>query len=155
MSVVRNYTSHGIQVDVLVIDWKHYRCVGDWSFTLNPDVCWHTPDQMVQTLKQLGVSQVFVSLHPWSQPGSLTYDNMTANHLCITTADGETRPWAGWTLPTCASPDDAAPAGANCLYDPSNALSREFLWDNLKTGYWDYGTSLASCVQYDSARSEK
>ena len=27
VQVVQNYSSHGIQVDVLVIDWKHYNCV--------------------------------------------------------------------------------------------------------------------------------
>ena len=43
MQVVKNYTAHGIQVDVLVIDWKHYDCVGDWGFTLNPTECWPDP----------------------------------------------------------------------------------------------------------------
>jgi alpha-D-xyloside xylohydrolase len=28
VEVVKNYTLHGIDVSVLVIDWKHYNCVG-------------------------------------------------------------------------------------------------------------------------------
>ena len=34
IDVVRNYSSHNISVDVFVIDWKHYECVGDWGFTM-------------------------------------------------------------------------------------------------------------------------
>ena len=65
-----------------MIDWKHYNCVGDWGFTLNPGACWADPAEMVATLKGLGVQQVFVSLHPWSEPGSVTFANMTRNSLC-------------------------------------------------------------------------
>jgi len=41
---------------------------------------------MVSTLKGLGVQQVFVSLHPWSEPGSVTYTNLTADKLCVISA---------------------------------------------------------------------
>jgi alpha-glucosidase (family GH31 glycosyl hydrolase) len=38
--------SAGINVSVLVIDWKTYACVGDWAFTLNKEVCWPDPKEM-------------------------------------------------------------------------------------------------------------
>eukprot|EP01052_Picozoa_sp_SAG31_P019329 SAG31_NODE_1404_length_8479_cov_2.258760_8_plen_415_part_00 len=138
LQVVQNYTAHGIQVDVLVIDWKHYDCVGDWGFTLNPGECWPDPKAMVEKLSAMGVQQIFVSLHPWSQPGSLTYDNMTGAQLCVRYANGTMRPWGGWTLNTCGGGDSRGQQ-SNCLYDPSNPRSRAFLWAKLKQSYFDAG----------------
>lgn len=139
IDTVKNYTAHNITVDVLVIDWKHYRCVGDWDFTLNREVCWQDPRAMVSALKELGVQQVFVSLHPWSEPSSVTYSNMTAAKLCARTADGGMQSWKGWTLPTCTAPNTPPPGGGNCLYDVSNPAARAFLWNRLKASYFDQG----------------
>jgi alpha-glucosidase (family GH31 glycosyl hydrolase) len=50
VDVVKNYGARGIAVDVLVIDWKHYQCVGDWGFTLATDACWPTPAAMVVSI---------------------------------------------------------------------------------------------------------
>ena len=98
----------------------------------------------------MGVQQIFVSLHPWSQLGSTTYDSMTAMDMCVQYANGTMRPWAGWTLPTCTDgyglPHTAAARTfdndasiRNCLYDPSNPKARNFLWSKLKRGYYDIG----------------
>ena len=78
LDTVRNYRAHNITVDVLVIDWKHYECVGDWNFTPNPAVCWPSPADMVSTLRSLGVKQVFVSLHPSVTPCLLSQCVQTA-----------------------------------------------------------------------------
>jgi alpha-glucosidase (family GH31 glycosyl hydrolase) len=129
-------TSHGIDVDVLVIDWKHYACVGDWGFTLNHEVCWPDPKQMIETLTDLGVKQVFVSVHPWSQEGSTTHQEMVDQGLCLHSANGSMLPWGGWTLPTCKSTPSLE---NNCLYDPSSRKARSFLWSTLKESYYDEG----------------
>lgn len=136
VEVVQNYSDHGIVPSVLVIDWKHYNCAGDWAFTLNSSICWPTPSDMVEHLKTMGVKQVFVSLHPWSQPGSWSFDTMKAKGLCIADRSGAEVPWSGWALPTCkAIVNDAT----NCLYDPSNPSARSFLWNRLKQSYFDHG----------------
>jgi alpha-D-xyloside xylohydrolase len=143
LGAVRNYTAvHGIDVDVLVIDWKHYECVGDWDFTLDRGVCWPDPAAMVAALRGMGVAQVFVSVHPWSQPGSVTHDAMVANNLCIRDETGNPLEWGGWTLPTCKAPasnsssSSSSSSFGNCLYDPSNPAARAFLWDRLHSTYY-------------------
>ena len=127
-----------------------------WNYCTTPKCCQLSTSYgtaaMVSQLTALGVKQIFVSLHPWSQAGSLTYDNMTAKELCVRQENGEMRHWGGWTLPTCASNSSfqnettisatlAKPAHdvANCLYDPSNPRARDFLWQQLKKGYYDAG----------------
>ena len=134
LQVVTEYKAHGIVPQVLVIDWKHYACVGDWDFTLARDTCWPEPAKMVAQIRALGVKQVFVSLHPWSQVGSTTRAEMDSKRLCIKHPDGSAAPWGGWTLPTC-SPGKSKQlrAADNCLYDPSNPAARQFLWSKLKS----------------------
>jgi alpha-D-xyloside xylohydrolase len=139
VDVVKNYTStHDINVSVLVIDWKHYDCVGDWSFSLNTKTCWGDVPEMIAKLKAMGTNQVFVSLHPWSEHGSQSYDQLLQQELCVKGADGKVRHWAGWTLPTCTSESNEA-ENSNCLYDPSNPAARKFLWNSLQKGYYDQG----------------
>lgn len=134
IDIVQNYTKHGINVSVLVIDWKHYKCVGDWGFSLDIPDCWPNISHMIGKLQSLGVHEVMVSLHPWSQRGSETYDKLIASELCVKTVNGSMRDWGGWQLPTCSGP-----AGPNCLYDSSNPAARQFLWSQLKKNYFAKG----------------
>eukprot|EP00658_Telonema_sp_P-2_P069190 TRINITY_DN5828_c0_g1_i3.p1 TRINITY_DN5828_c0_g1~~TRINITY_DN5828_c0_g1_i3.p1 ORF type:complete len:292 (+),score=29.25 TRINITY_DN5828_c0_g1_i3:903-1778(+) len=137
LQVVRNYSAHSIHPGVLVIDWKHYQCVGDWGFTLNPNTCWPDPLGMVASLGRLGVQSVFVSVHPWSQNGSASYGNLSSRGLCLRDVDGTAMNWGGWTLSTCREGGGAN--AVTCLYDPFNPAAREYLWGSLKTGYYDRG----------------
>jgi alpha-D-xyloside xylohydrolase len=139
IDVARNYTQHGFNVSVFVIDWKHYACQGDWSFTLSPRVCWADVPAMVDELKAMGIGQVFVSLHPWNQLGSLSYAQMEAQQLFVQGVDGKSHDWGGWRLPTCEDGSTNRSDGSNRLYDPSNPRARQFLWQRLQEGYYDHG----------------
>ena len=141
-SVISNYTvTHQIPVDVLVIDWKHYACVGDWSFSLAPKTCWDDVPALVRRLRsKYNVSQVFVSLHPWAQVGAINHGAMQQQKLCTHDQRGDAIAWNGWTLPTCNGGGATAAAAVNrgnCLYDASSAKARAFLWSKLKSGYFD------------------
>ena len=132
-AVISNYTvTHGIPVEVLVIDWKHYECVGDWGFTVAPKTCWDDVPAMVQRLaEKYNVSQIFISVHPWAQNGSANYDALQEQKLCTHNRVGQPLQWGGWGL-ECKSV-----ALNNCLYDASSSKAREFLWSKLKSGYYD------------------
>ena len=105
------------------------------------------------------MKQVFVSVHPFNQPGSLTYDALVKGDMCTSAANKTFYPWGGFQLPTCgpgaraASPGAASPGAAgaaqlagsvpgahtNCLYDPSNLAARRYLWETVKASYYDKG----------------
>lgn len=137
---MNNYTRiHGINVSVLVIDWKTYACVGDWAFTLDKEVCWPDPADMVAKLKAMGVNEVMISLHPWAEPGSVSYGEMKSQGLCLSYPNGTAVEWGGWGLPQTCNSSGTEPHGGNCLYDPSNPAAREYLWKKLKSSYYDHG----------------
>lgn len=104
------------------------------------DVCWPDPDDMVAQLRGLGVKQVFVSVHPFNEPGSTTYNAMVDQGLCVRFPNGTAHPWNAWRLPTCSATNhnsmltgadadtdaDTDPHSlASCLYDPSNLVSSQ------------------------------
>lgn len=116
-----------------MIDWKHYLCTGDWDFTVSPGTCWPDPAALVATLKGLGVQQVFVSVHPFSEPGSRSFSTLESNDFCVhKAAENSTIPWGGFGLPTCNTL-----GRASCLYDPSNPAARDYVWSMFKASYFD------------------
>jgi alpha-glucosidase (family GH31 glycosyl hydrolase) len=45
--VARGYVSRGLPISTIVIDWKHWVNIGDWTF--NP-ACWPDPQVRARTL---------------------------------------------------------------------------------------------------------
>ena len=139
INVVRNYSYHNISVSAVVIDWKHYKCFGDWRFSTSPEMCWPNPTSMVASLKEMGVSQVVVSVHPWSQNGAETYHDLTEQGLCTKNSSGGMVAWGGKTIKTCQMYNTTNRGEPVCLYDASNPLAREYLWKRLYNSYYKHG----------------
>jgi hypothetical protein len=108
---------------------------------------------MVAELRTLGVQQLFVSVHPFSEQGSLSYTELMDRNLCTKDANNATIPWGGFNLPTCTNPqppfkrsdptqlslvnEGNSSENTHCLYDPSNSAARAYLWDKVKASYYD------------------
>lgn len=146
LKIANNYSAHGITPSVVVIDWKHYNCVGDWAFTLNVDTCWPDPRQMLSDLRDIGVDRVFVSVHPWSEPGSRSFSALQKGNYCLVNASGDPVAWGGWSLPTCkanqtpenkksATENKISAERSNCLYDPTLPAAREAFFGYLNESY--------------------
>lgn len=84
LEVARGFHNRSIPVDVIVIDWFHWRIMGDWSF--NND-SWPDPKAMVDECKSYGM-EIMVSVWPFTCPGSRSYDMLTRNNW-VTTYVGE------------------------------------------------------------------
>ena len=91
------------------------------------------------TLRGLGVEQVFVSVHPFSQPGSRSFSTLENNDFCIhEAAKNSTITWHGFGLPTCKTGSGSEMRlAASCLYDSSNPAAREYVWSMFKASYFD------------------
>lgn len=55
------FYNRSIPVDVIVIDWMHWKVQGDWHF--DPEY-WPDPTAMVQELDTMGM-KVMVTVWPW------------------------------------------------------------------------------------------
>jgi alpha-D-xyloside xylohydrolase len=71
LDVARGYVERGLPISMIVIDWFHWKNMGDWS--LNP-VCWPDPQKMVDELRSLGI-ELMITVWPFM---GMPYPNGTA-----------------------------------------------------------------------------
>ena len=127
LEVAREYRRRGLPLSVLVIDYLHWREIGDWSF--DPDA-WPDPAAMVAELRDLGVEPA-VSVWPSVSPASANFAPMRdAGHLVATEPGIGLQAW--W-------PDAAGTPVGVAFYDSTSPGARDYLWSRLQAGYGRYG----------------
>jgi alpha-D-xyloside xylohydrolase len=128
LEVAREYARRDLPLSVLVIDYLHWRHLGDWDF--DPQ-SWPDPRAMVEELRGLGVEPA-VSVWPSVSPLSDNYAPMREAGMLAATESG-TALLADW-------PDDGSPAAiAVAFYDATDARARAFLWEKLQANYYKLG----------------
>jgi len=121
LQVAREYRRRHLPLSVIVIDFLHWKHMGDWK--LDPEF-WPDPKAMVEELASMGVR---VMISPWVlvEPQSENYEEMKRRHLFVTSDRG------------------ARPEPLNGIqaehYDPTNPEAAQFLWSKWKRNYFDLG----------------
>jgi alpha-D-xyloside xylohydrolase len=128
LEVAREYARRGLPLSVLVIDYLHWRHLGDWDF--DPEA-WPDPRAMVEELHMLGVEPA-VSVWPSVSPLSENYVPMRDAGMLAETDNG-TAMIGKWP-----DGDTAAEIGV-AFYDATDARARDFLWDKVETNYYKLG----------------
>lgn len=84
LAVAREYKRRKLPIDVLVIDFFHWRAQGEWSF--DPEY-WPDPRAMVDELRALSIEPM-VSIWPTVEPDSENWDEMLERGLLIRSERG-------------------------------------------------------------------
>ncbi len=125
LEVAREYRRRGIPLDVIVIDFFHWRHQGDWCF--DPDF-WPDPKAMVDELKSMGI-RCLISIWPTSDSESLNYEELRERGLLVRAVDG-TQQQITW-------------GGSNVVFvDATNPEARDFVWEKAKKNYYDCGIDM-------------
>ena len=124
LQVAREYRKRKLPLDVIVIDFFHWTCQGDFKF--DPED-WPDPDAMVRELSQLGV-RLMVSVWPTIDERSENFDQMSQNGLLISfdKKDGFNMDWMGNTV----------------FFDTTNPQTRKYVWEKCKENYFKKGIQL-------------
>lgn len=121
MEVARKYHELGIPVDAIVIDYFHWTEQGNWEF--EPSL-WPDPKAMCDELKQLGIRPV-VSIWPTINPNSKNWWRMNDENMLVRTENGQYGTFDFY--------------GQVTYVDPTNPKTREYIWEQAKKGYYNYG----------------
>lgn len=124
LTVAREYKRRKLPIDVLVIDFFHWRAQGEWSF--DPEY-WPDPQAMVDELRSLGIEPM-VSIWPTVEPDSENWDEMMEKGLLIRSERGF-RAVMGFEATTVH-------------FDATNPAARKYVWSKVVQNYGKYGIRL-------------
>jgi alpha-D-xyloside xylohydrolase len=130
LGVASHFHQLGVQLGVLVIDWQHWRYLGDWSFYL--PLCWPDPTAMVKQISSYG-THTMVSAWPRVDTRSVHYPDMARLGYLTTDANGTVFP---------------SQEESTVIYDPFNPAAREYVWQALLAGYVNHGIQVDSRTTY-------
>ena len=121
LSVAREYKKREVPLDLIVIDFFHWKYQGEWNFDSEyfPD-----PASMVKELKEMNV-ELMVSIWPTVEDKSENWDEMLEKGLLIRHDRG----------PRIAMQCD----GYVTHFDATNPEARKFVWSRAKKHYYDIG----------------
>ena len=124
LSVAREYKRRNLPLDVIVIDFFHWTCQGDFKF--DPED-WPDPDAMVKELSSMNV-KLMVSVWPTIDERSENYDYMKEHGLLISFTEGKgfNMDWMGNTV----------------FFDTTNPETQRFVWEKCKENYFKKGIDL-------------
>ncbi|WP_424528016.1 TIM-barrel domain-containing protein [Sphaerisporangium viridialbum] len=128
LGVAREYARRGLPLSVIVVDYLHWRHLGDWDFDREH---WPDPRAMVEELRGMGV-ETAVSVWPSVSPLSASYGPMRDAGLLVDAGDG---PAVHGEWPDAGSGSDVAVA----FYDATSERARAWLWERLRENYYDIG----------------
>jgi alpha-D-xyloside xylohydrolase len=121
LSVAREYKKRKVPLDLIVVDFFHWRHQGEWSF--DPKF-WPDPAAMVKELKGMGV-ELMVSIWPTVENKSENWYEMLEKGLLIRHDRGV----------RIAMQCD----GDATHFDATNPEARQFVWSRVKKHYYDIG----------------
>ena len=124
IQVAKEYRRRGLPLDVIVIDFFHWSCQGDFKF--DPED-WPDPEGMVKELSELNV-RLMVSVWPTIDERSENFEEMAQNGLLISfdKKDGFNMDWMGNTV----------------FFDTTNPETRKYVWEKCKENYFKKGIQL-------------
>eukprot|EP00118_Oscarella_pearsei_P013982 m.116749 g.116749 ORF g.116749 m.116749 type:complete len:430 (+) comp37585_c0_seq1:1063-2352(+) len=125
LDAARNFSQYEIPVSFIIIDYFHWKHMGDWSFD---STYWPDPRAMVDEVEQLGM-RIMVSVWPFSSPQSSSFK--TLQEYIYVAQDGVGGQGIGFPNVNCK--------GFCYLYDPTQARARSYVWSRIKAGYYNYG----------------
>jgi len=129
MDVAREYKRRKLPISVIIIDFHHWRQMGDWTF--DPE-CWPDPAAMVKELKEMGI-ELMVSVWPTVNVSCKNYPPMKAHGLLI-------RNERGFSIQNNST--DNHGSVIQTFYDSTNPEARTYLWKQIMEGYVKYGIKL-------------
>lgn len=121
LRVAREYVRRKLPLDVIVIDYFHWKYQGEWKF--DPEY-WPDPEAMIAELEELGV-KLMVSIWPTVEEASENYQEMLERGYLIRTERG-------------------IRVGLRCEgdtihVDVTNPAAREYLWKKAEENYYKKG----------------
>lgn len=124
LNVAKEYHRRKIPLSVIVIDFFHWTCQGDFKFDPKD---WPDPDAMVRELSELGV-RLMVSVWPTVDERSENFEEMAQSGLLISfdKKNGFNMDWMGNTV----------------FFDTTNPATREYVWNKCKENYFKKGIQL-------------
>jgi len=124
IQVAKEYRRRGLPLDVIVIDFFHWSCQGDFKF--DPED-WPDPEGMVKELSEMNV-KLMVSVWPTIDERSENFEEMSQNGLLISfdKKDGFNMDWMGNTV----------------FFDTTNPETRKYVWEKCKENYFKKGIEL-------------
>ena len=124
LTVARKYKELGIPLDVIVIDFFHWTRQGDWQFDSQ---YWPNPKAMTEELHAMG-TKVMVSVWPSVDKKSKNFYEMSER---------------GWLVRTEHGSNQTYDFNGDCVtFDATNPEAREFVWEQCKKNYYDYGIDM-------------
>lgn len=120
LQVAREYKRRQLPVSVMVIDFYHWREMGDWSF--DPK-WWPDPGAMVKELKEMGM-ELMVSVWPTVNVACANYRHMNDHGLLIRNERGVSFQNGDRT---------------DTFYDATHPGARAFIWEKVREGYVKHG----------------
>lgn len=133
LEVAQKYKDMGITPSVIIIDYFHWTEQGDYKF--DPKY-WPDPKEMADKLHDMGI-KLMVSMWPTINQKSENYREMLDRNMLIRTKSGSNRVFDFY--------------GPQAEIDPTNPVTREFVWDKLKRNYIDNGVD---ALWFDEAEPE-
>ena len=121
LSVAREFKRRGLPLSVLVIDFLHWKTIGDWK--LDPRF-WPDPEAMVKEMKEMGVR---IMISPWT-----LVDETSENYAYM-------RDHGMLTGSVGGKKDTVSFDGRVYQYDPTNPEAARYLWSKWKANYVDLG----------------
>ena len=124
IQVAKEYRKRGLPLDVIVIDFFHWSCQGDFKFDAED---WPDPDKMVKELSEMNV-KLMVSVWPTIDERSENFEEMASQGLLISfdKKDGFNMDWMGNTV----------------FFDTTNPETRKYVWEKCKENYFKKGIQL-------------
>lgn len=124
IAVAKEYRRRGLPLDVIVIDFFHWSCQGDFKFDVED---WPDPEKMVKELSEMNV-KLMVSVWPTIDERSENFDEMARCGLLISfdKKDGFNMDWMGNTV----------------FFDTTNPETRKYVWEKCKENYFKKGIQL-------------
>lgn len=121
LEVAKKYKELGLPLSLIVIDYFHWTCQGDFKFD---PAYWPDPAKMVKELKDMGV-ETMVSVWPTIDKKSENYDEMLEKGLLIRSDKGAriSMEFQGNTI----------------FYDATNPEARNYVWQKANKNYYDKG----------------
>ena len=124
LAAAREYKRRGLPLSVIVADFFHWSAMGDYRFDATE---WPDPDAMVAELREMGV-ELMVSIWPTVSPLSENYGEFYDRGLLVGADQGVE------FQQTIADKGMGAPMPV-AFYDPTNPLTREYVWGLVKSNY--------------------
>lgn len=123
LSVAREYKKRGVPLDLIVVDFFHWRYQGEWRFN-DESGDWPDPAAMVKELKEMGV-EIMVSIWPTVEAKSENWNEMVERGILI-------RHDRGMRVAMECN-------GFTTHFDATNPESRKYVWEKVKKHYYSLG----------------